>query len=237
MKEERYIRSALTSDAKGIILFPIDNESVNESLLKLSANRYPVTIIDRYFKNVNSSFISTDHYSAMLDAVRFLSTRRYKNILYITSPSSLATSVEERLNGYYAGLEKYYGSRERGAVLTLNNFHPETVKKGLTSHLKAHPDTDVIITTGVRAATDSVISVANSLKISIPKDVKLMVFDNDFSPIELSLFRPYVIAQDAYQIGYKSAAALYNQIYGDLRTENVRLPAIIEDFFSKRPRH
>ena len=233
-KEGRYIRTSLASDAKGIILFPIDNEFINEDLLTLSANRYPVTIIDRYFKNINSSFISTDHYNAMLEAVRFLSTKKHKNILYLTSPISLATSVEERLNGYLDGLNKYYGSRENGNVLTLNTFSAEDVKKTLTAYLKANPKTEVIITTGVRGTTDAVIAAVNGLRRTIPKDVKLMVFDNDFSAIELKLFTPYVISQQAYQIGYKSAAALYNQIYGDLRTENIRLPATIEDFSKKK---
>lgn len=233
-KEERYISGAYLSDAKGLILFPIDNDSISENLLKLSASRYPVTIIDRYFKNVNSSFVSTDHYSAMLNAVRFLKAKKHKHILYISAQISLATSVEERLNGYYDGLDKYYASRENGDVLLMNTFNPTEVKKELSVYLKAHPKTDVIITTGLRSTTDAVIAAVNSLKLSIPKDVKLMVFDNDFSTTELMLFRPYVISQDAYQIGYKSAAALYNQIFGDLRTENVRLPATIIDFSKKR---
>ena len=33
-----------------------------------------------------------------------------------------------------------------------------------------------------------------------------------------------------YQIGYKAASTLYNQIYGDLRVENVRLPIEIIDY-------
>ena len=232
-KEERYISSAFLSDVKGLILFPIDNDSVSENLLKLSASRYPVTIIDRYFKNVNSSFVSTDHYSAMLNAVRFLKEKNHKHILYISPLVSLATSVEERINGYYEGLDKYYHSRENGDLLIMNTFNPAEVKKELTAYLKAHPKTDVIITTGLRSTTDAVIASVHGLKLSIPKDVKLMVFDNDFSTTELKLFRPYVISQDAYQIGYKSAAALYNQIFGDLRTENVRLPTTIIDFSKK----
>ena len=61
-----------------------------------------------------------------------------------------------------------------------------------------------------------------------------MIFDNDFSSTEISLIRPYVIQQDAYQIGYRSAASLYNQIYGDLRTEIIRLPVSIVDYTEKK---
>ena len=57
-----------------------------------------------------------------------------------------------------------------------------------------------------------------------------MLFDCDFSSTEIKLLQPYVIHQDAYQIGYKAASTLYNQIYGDLRVEPVRLPIKIIDY-------
>ena len=62
-----------------------------------------------------------------------------------------------------------------------------------------------------------------------------MLFDNDFSSTEAKLIRPYVIQQDAYQIGYRSAATLYNQLYGDLHTEIIRLPVKILDFTEEIP--
>ena len=69
----------------------------------------------------------------------------------------------------------------------------------------------------------------------MPKDIKLMIFDSDFSFTENNLIRPYVILQNAYEIGYRSAAALYNQLYGDLHTENIRLPIKIIDYTKKQP--
>ena len=92
----------------------------------------------------------------------------------------------------------------------------------------------MIITSGVQTATDAILSAVNALNLSIPKDIKLMIFDNDFSFTEMNLFRPYVILQDAYQIGYRSAASLYNQLYGDLRTEIIRLPVNIIDYSTKQ---
>ncbi len=229
-KETQYIHSAFSSDVKGIILFPIDNELINHELYKLSTNRYPITIIDRYFKNINSSFVSTDNHNAMMEAVKFLYAKKHKNLLYLTSPNTLATSVEERLNGYLDGISKYYKKTDNSSVLTLTSFHFQEVYKNVTAYLKANPKTDVIITSGVQTVTDAIISAVNALNLSIPKDIKLMVFDNDFSSTELTLIRPYVIQQNAYQIGYQSAATLYNQIYGDLRTKIIRLPADIIDF-------
>lgn len=229
-KELQYIHSAISSDTKGIILFPSDNELINNELFKVSASRYPLAIIDRYFKNMNFSYISTDHYNAMLEAIKFLHAKKHKSILYLTSPNSLATSIGERLNGFTDGIMKYYGNAKQGNVLTMEYFYPEEIKQNIANYLKENPNTDVIITTGLHITTDAIIAAVNSLNLSIPKDIKLMVFDNEFSSTEINLIRPYVIQQDSYQIGYKSASALYNQIYGDLRTENVRLPVNIVDY-------
>jgi GntR family transcriptional regulator of arabinose operon len=229
-KEQQYINSALHSDAKGIILFPGDNEECNEMLVKLSASRYPITIIDRHVENINSSFISTDNYNAMVKAVEFLHSKNYQSALYVTSPQNLATTVKERLNGYKDGLKKYYGSENESGVLTVNNFSFNEIYTGVVEYLKTHPKTEVIIVVGWQAATDAVIAAVNALQMSIPKDVRLMLFDCDFSSTEIKLLQPYVIQQDGYQIGYKAAATLYNQIYGDLRAETVRLPIEILDY-------
>lgn len=232
-KEAQYIHSALTSDTKGIILFPIDNELINQELLKLSTQRYPLAIIDRYFQNINSSFVSTDNYAGMREAVKFLHAKKHKRFLYLTSPSTLATSVSERLHGYLDGVEALYDKSGEDSVLTLNSFSFKNIYNGVLEYLQKNPKTEVIITSGVQTATDAVLSAVKDLNLSIPENVKLMIFDNDFSFTEIDLVRPYVISQDAYQIGYRSAAALYNQLYGDLRTETVRLPVKIIDYTKK----
>lgn len=232
-KEARYINSVLSSDAKGIILFPIDNKPTSDELLKLSSNRYPITVIDRSLKNIDSSFVSTDNYNAMIEAVKFLHTKQHHNILYLSPPVSLATSVEERFNGYQAAVRTYFKENAKSSVLTLPSFVHEEIFNAVSRFLRENPQTEVIITTGARENTDAVISAVQSLNLSIPKDIKLMTFDCDFSSTEIELFHPYVIKQDAYQIGYKSAATLYNQIYGDLRTETIRLPVNIIDYSEK----
>ena len=229
-KETHYINSVLTSDAKGIILFPIDNEPTSSELVKLSSNRFPLAVIDRYLKNITSAFISTDNYNAMVEAVKFLHAKQHRNLLYLSPPPSLATSVEERLNGYRDSIQTYYNGTVTSNVLTFDYFGHDEIYNGVVNFLKEHPETEIIITTGARENTDAVIAAVNSLNLSIPNDIRLMTFDCDFSSTEIDLFRPYVIKQDAYQIGYKSASALYNQIYGDLRTETIRLPVSIIDY-------
>ena len=127
-------------------------------------------------------------------------------------------------------MEKHYGKTSKKNVLTVPTYDYQEVYNQVTTYLKANPKTEVLISGGVLTTTSAIIAAVNDLGLFIPKDIKLMVFDNEFSNTEINLIRPYVIQQDAYQIGYQSAATLYNQIYGDLRTKTIRLPAKIIDF-------
>jgi DNA-binding LacI/PurR family transcriptional regulator len=169
-KEAQYIHSALSSDTKGIILFPIDNERINEGLLKLSTQRYPLVIIDRYFTNINSSFISTDNYTAMREAVKFLHGKKHTHFLYLTSHDSLATSVSERLNGYLDGMKAYFKTSGKESVLTLHSFTFEKIYNGVRTYLQENPQTEVIITNGLQTATDAILAAANSLNLSIARN-------------------------------------------------------------------
>lgn len=231
--ESKYINMALKSNAKGIILFPSDNELRNTEIVNLSERRYPLTIIDRYFKNINASFVSTDNQAAMHDAIKFLYSKKIKSFAYITAPLSLATTIEERLNGFKSGVLEYYGKNPNDSILEIKDFAPPIIYKQFEQYLETHPLPEVIITPGVQHIVDSLIVVLSRNNISPTKDVKLMLFDNDLPYDALAQLKPFVIKQRAYAIGYESSALLYNQIYGDLRTESKRFPADIIDYSNK----
>lgn len=231
--ESKYINTAVNSGVKGIILFPGDNELINTEILKLSERRYPLTIIDRNFKNTNASFVSSDNFNAMKSAIKFLHSKKIKNLVYVTSPSTIATSVVERFSGFLEGFREYYDSNPYDSIIVMNDFAPETIYREFRKYLDNHPTPQVIVAYGVRHIVDSIFVVLNERGISPIKDVKFMIFDNDLTYDAISFLKPYVIKQRAYQIGYESCALLYNQIYGDLRTETKRFPVDILDLSKK----
>ena len=230
--ESKYINMALKTDAKGIILFPVDNELRNTEILKLSERRFPLTIVDRYFKNINASFVSTDNYNATFNAIKFLHSKKIKNFVYLSAPFSVATTVEERIHGLYDAISKYYGKDAKDYVIT-SDFTPEDLCKKFEDYLDKFSIPQVIIVPGVAYIIDSLFLVLNKKNISPTNDLKFMLFDNDLTYNAIVYLKPYIIKQRAYQIGYESAAQLYNQIYGDLRTEIKLLPSDIEDCSKK----
>ena len=228
-KEKRLLQSLPLSNTKGVIIYPTDNKFCNGELLRLSLGKFPIVIIDRHFKDVNFAYVATDNYNAAIDAVKFLNKKKYRNIALFTLPPTSSTSVEERILGYKHGIYKYYGSDKNNGILQFKPNDPSAQRKAIINYLQNFPDTEVIITTGGANAAGAIISAAAELNIPIPEKLKLMTFDNELSETETAVIRPYIIQQDGYNIGYEAAAALYNQIYGDLRIITKRLPVKIID--------
>lgn len=221
-KEKQILDLAFYSDYDGLILFPIDNEYYNETLLKFSINKYPLVIIDRYLKALNLSFISTDNYNAMIDITKYLHSKEYKNPVFVTHESSLATAVEERINGYNAGLLKHYGFVKNTNLLILKSNNRDYVYKSIKDFLHKNPSTDALIVTDVYLST--AYSAITELNIPTPDKLRVVVFDNEISFAERKAIRPYIIEQDGKNIGYYAAQFVYNQIMGDNRIQTKKFP-------------
>ena len=231
-KEQSLLQSLKNSDFKGVIIYPIDNEFYNEELLKLSLRRFPIVIIDRKLKGVNAAFIVMDNYNAMVNAVKFLHDKKHKNIVYITPPPSLATTVEERINGFNHGLFKYYGVAKDINLLKIKHEDYPAIKQSLVKYLKEYPDTEVLIVTGKQATP--ALQAAAELEIPVPQKLRLMIIDNELSETEKASVQPYILYMDGEEMGHKAAAALYNKIYGDHHTISESLPTTIIDCSAMR---
>ena len=226
-KETRFWQSVPYSDYSGVIIYPVDNEFYSEELLKLSMRRFPIVIVDRNLKGVNVAYVAMDNYSAMVNAVKFLHDKKYKSIVYVTPPPSLATSAEERINGFNHGLFKYYGVATANNLLKIKSDDHPAIQRSLVKYLSNFPNTEIVIVTGAQAVT--ALKAAAELNIPVPEKLRLMIIDNELSDTEKAAVQPYIIEMDGYEMGYKAGAALYNQIYGDLRIVSEKISSKIVD--------
>ena len=227
VKENRFLQSAPLSGTKGIILFPVDRDNTyNSELLKLSMRKYPLVLVDRMLPNIHVSFISSENHQAMVNAVEFIQKKGIEKLVYVTVPSTLASTTDTRINGFTHGLLRHYKIAKPQNILILDGS-PLQMKNTVIKYLKEYPDTEIIIVSGTMRLT--VLMAAKELGIHIPKDLKLMIFDDELSPSERISLKPYILKQDGYRIGYCAAEALYNQLFGDLRTVTKMLPVAIID--------
>lgn len=212
-KEKKILETITYSNYDGLILFPVDNESYSEPLLKLSISKYPMVIIDRYIKNLNISFVATDNHKAMLDTVKFLHAKRYKSPAYVSFEPTVATSVEERINGYNNGMLKYYGYTSAANLLILKSNNKDYIYNTIKAFLEEYPQTDALIVNDVYLSAAHL--AASDLHKKVPDKIRFVVFDNEISFAEKKLIQPYIIEQESEKIGYTAASFVYKQITND----------------------
>jgi DNA-binding LacI/PurR family transcriptional regulator len=226
-KESQLLRSTPLSDSRGIILFPVDHDNpYNNELLKLSIRKYPLVLVDRMSSNIHASFVTSENHQAMVNAVEFLQKKNYKNLVYITPPSTLASTTDARINGFTHGLLRHYKMATPQNLLILEGTLQKQ-KATVIQYLKDYPQTDIVIVPG--SMRMPVLMAAQELGVRIPGDLKLMIFDDELPPSERASLKPYILKQDGYRIGYYAAESLYNQIFGDLRPVTKMLPVAIID--------
>lgn len=226
-KEKRLLTSAPLLGAKGIILFPADlDNAYNPKLFDLCMRKYPLVLVDRTLPNIPASLVASENHQAMTNAVAFLKEAGFKNLVYVTAPSTLASTLDTRINGFTHGLLRHYQIATPQNLLILEGT-PLQMKNAITQHLQKYPDTDIIIIPGTMR--QMVLSATQELGVQIPGDLKLMIFDDELSPSERISLKPYILKQDGYRIGYQAAECLYNQLFGDSRPVTKLLPVAIID--------
>ena len=227
-KETKLLSSVPASRAKGIILFPVDHdEAYHNELLKLSIRKYPLVLVDRMLPNIRASFITSENHQAMVNAVEFLYKKGFQRIVYVTPPPSQASTIDARINGFTHGLLRYYKMATPQNLLVLEGDFQE-MKESTIKYLQKNSDVELIIVTGSMRLP--ILKAAEELNIKIPDNLKLMMFDDELSPVERNALKPYVLKQDGYQIGYLAAESLYNQFWGDTRPITQKLPVTIIEF-------
>lgn len=226
-KEKRLLNSAPLSGSDGIILFPADLDTIyNQELFNLHMRNYPLVLVDRTLPNIPASFISSENHQAMVNAVEFLKDKGFAHLVYVTAPSTLASTVDTRINGFTHGLLRHYKMATPQNLLVLEG-PPAQQKSTMIKFLQTYPETEIIIIPGTMRSI--VLTAARELGIRIPERLKLMIFDDELSPYERVSLKPYILKQDGYHIGYYAAECLYNQLFGDMRPITKLLPIAVID--------
>lgn len=88
-----------TQGVRGIIVFPTEDESYNESLLRLSLDKYPFVFIDRYLRNIDTYRITSDNCGGAYETVGRLLKEGHRQIALI-SPDNTNTTIEDRTHGF-----------------------------------------------------------------------------------------------------------------------------------------
>lgn len=96
-KTIKFINLFRDRNIAGFVLAPSPN--VQNEVQKLIDDEFPLVLIDRYFKDINSNFVVTENFSTSQTVTKKLIDNGFKKILFIT-PQSNQTQLVGRLEGY-----------------------------------------------------------------------------------------------------------------------------------------
>ncbi|WP_158602316.1 GntR family transcriptional regulator [Cohnella endophytica] len=208
-KEVEAIRMFHLFGVRGFIVFPVIDENYNEEILKLSLNRFPHVLVDRYLPSITNSSVTSDNFNGTMDVVDYLLSAGHEHIALITQADSNSNTRERE-----AGFEKVFLERalsiDKKYWLYLKRntkLDDEALKERIKSFLRTYPQITAVITIDTVLARLVYASVYEIGK-RIPDDMTLVSFDDPKLP-----FVPY-IEQNIPAIADKTVEMIIQQMEG-----------------------
>lgn len=166
----------------------VSSEDSAEQVRDLNEKNIPFVLLDRYFPDIPTDFVSTDHYKAAYDAGNHLITNGYKRIGMIAYKSGLF-HMQERIRGYQDALKdnKLPAQKAWLKKVRFSHIEPE-VRAAIDELTTTEQPVDAVIFATYGLAING-LKYINELRLRVPDDLAIVsfgqaeVFDLYYCPI------------------------------------------------------
>ncbi|MFU1794933.1 GntR family transcriptional regulator [Paenibacillus azoreducens] len=205
-------------EVKGMIIFPTEKENYNEEVLRLSLDKFPFVLIDRYLQNVLTYSVSSENENGTLEAISYLLNKGHENI-GLVSPILTNTVTEERAKGFEDAFLKRKTTINKNLWLTLefNEISPNKTPKLIKEFLLTKPEMTAVFTMNAELAVYTHLAIS-LLKNETGRDIELITFD----PPGISGIS--FIKQDIEECSKKTVDLLLEQIDGIYNPRRIYVP-------------
>ncbi|EGG35642.1 GntR family transcriptional regulator [Paenibacillus sp. HGF5] len=221
LEESKVISSFLNQGVDGIIIFPVENETYNDSILRLSLDRFPFVLIDRFLKEIKTYSVSSDNVNGTKEAVEYLINNGHSSIAFI-SPEITNTVTDERAHGFeQAFLERGMSiDKSLWCLIPLEEIASGNSVDKIREFLDGNPEITGIVTANTELCR-SVYKAAVASRKRVPEDLELITFD----PPDL----PHVpfIRQNEEEMCRLTVELLIEQIEGAFEARRVMVPVML----------
>lgn len=215
-EESRSIRDLADAGVQGLIVFPTEDEKYNESLLRLSLDKFPFVFIDRYLRNIETYTITSDNLGGAYDTVSYLLSKGHRQIALV-SPENANTAVQDRTTGF----EKAYIDQEISidkslwCHIPLDILRSDKAQDYITEFLNAHGSITAAFT-----LTEEIAQLTSRAlnRIGKPSEVELFSFDDPGIP------NVSYVQQDERQMARAAVSLLLDQIKHSYAPQSVVVP-------------
>lgn len=166
----------------------VSSEDSAEQVRDLKEKNIPFVLLDRYFPDIQTDYVSTDHYKAAYDAGNHLITNGYKRIGMIAYKSQLF-HMHERIRGYQDALKDSRMPAQKNWLKKVRFSHIESeVRAAIDELIALEQPVDALIFATYGLAING-LKYINELRLRVPDDLAIVsfgqaeVFDLYYCPI------------------------------------------------------
>lgn len=180
-------------------------------LEKLISENRPTVLIDRYFPDLSSNYVTVDNFSGSLEAVTHLARKGLKKIALITNDTD-QLQMKQRIDGYMKGLEENRIPADDSLIKKIPFGWPEAkqIKELVQFFSKQKGKIEAVFFTSNNLGVAG-LEAFSILGIDVPEQVSMLCFDdNDL----FRLGKPgiTVMSQPIKQMAKKAVEVLVKQI-------------------------
>ncbi|QAY68113.1 GntR family transcriptional regulator [Paenibacillus protaetiae] len=204
------IREMQQHGVQGLIIYPVEGENYNNEILSLTLNRFPLVLLDRLLKGIDTNSVSSNHFEGAIAAVNHLHELGHQHIGFISTKAEGTSSIEERLAGYEKALEDHHILIDRSLEMTrlLINSSDREVSLLIEQFLLAHPHMTALLSSNF---SQQVILTAQRLGIRVPENLSIVFFDDVDHP-DFAIVPPTAVVQQERQLGREAGKLIVEQI-------------------------
>jgi DNA-binding LacI/PurR family transcriptional regulator len=216
--EERAIETLVrTRSVDGLIVFPVNGEFYNASLLRLALRKYPLVLVDRYLKGIATTAVYTDNAAAARELTGCLLNQGHEKVAFVSSHPEHTSSIEDRLDGFRTAFsERGLGLEGQHLLTDLTGVIPSAGGGTAADHaaidalVKRHPSISGFVTTEYWMA----LLVREALRrAGRLNKATIVCFDSPRDPLLEPRFTH--IEQDEREIGRRAVELLLGQLEGE----------------------
>jgi LacI family transcriptional regulator len=208
-KSRHILNMLVDKHMDGYIIAP--TKAMLPELEKLLKEKKPAVLIDRYYQQLDSSYVTIDNVNGSLEAVNYLAKKGYRRIALVTNLTDQLQMIQ-RMEGYQQGLNQNH--------LQLDQQIIKKIPFGLTDEKVVREIKDFVELNENKM--DAIFFTSNNLGVAglealrsigkrIPDDISVICFD-DNDLFRLGMPGISVVSQPIKDIAKKAVEILIQQI-------------------------
>lgn len=222
--EEQILREVVQLGVEGIIIYPVEGKAYSEEILRLTLTNFPLVVIDRYLRGVDTNCVCSDNFQGAYKATFHLIELCHSKIGFISTRYQGTTSLEDRLCGYEKALSDHNIPIDYRLRLVELRLSDENYRSQIKTFLQQNRDMTAVVAANSEIGLQ-IMEVAGEIGIRVPEDLSVVLFDHEE---RLLPNPPTYINQQEKSLAQEAVKLLLSTIENPTQKRcKIELPAIL----------